>query len=86
MVTHYQFLEPKPYKRWTRQLGLKGRNMLASQLVAIMRTNGWSVEETAQNYGLPVEAVEEAIAYVDANEEWIRSENRKSIASLAPEP
>lgn len=86
MATPYQFLEPKPYKRWTRQLGLKGRNMLASQLVAVMRANGWSVEETAENYDLPVEAVEEAVAYVGASEEWIRVENRKCIANQAPEP
>ena len=30
----YQWLEPKPYKRFTQQLGIKGRNMLVWHLVA----------------------------------------------------
>ncbi|MBI3947170.1 MAG: hypothetical protein HY321_14690 [Armatimonadetes bacterium] len=50
----YEYLEAKPYKRWPRQLGLKGRNMLASHLVAVMRANSSTVEETARNYELPI--------------------------------
>src|SRR5438552_15646465 len=72
--TTYQWLEPKPYKKFTKQLGIKGRNMIVWNLVADVVVSGRTPEEVAEDYRLPVEAVEEALDYYHANKEWIDAE------------
>ena len=72
--TTYQWLEPKPYKKFTKQLGIKGRNMLVWHLVADIVVRDRSIEYVAQNYRLPAEAVQEALDYYYANKEWIDAE------------
>jgi uncharacterized protein (DUF433 family) len=72
--TTYQWLEPKPYKRFTQQLGIKGRNMLVWHLVADIIVRDRSPEFVAENFDLPVEAVKEALDYYYANKEWIDAE------------
>jgi uncharacterized protein (DUF433 family) len=72
--TTYQWLEPKPYKKFTKQLGIKGRNMIVWNLVADVVVSGVSPEEVAANYRLPIEAVQEALEYYHANQEWIDAE------------
>lgn len=72
--TTYQWLEPKPYKKFTRQLGIKGRNMIVWNLVSSIVVRDETPEYVAQNYDLPVEAVREALAYYYANKEWIDAE------------
>jgi hypothetical protein len=32
-ATGYQWLEPKPHKKFTKQLGIKGRNVMVSVAV-----------------------------------------------------
>jgi uncharacterized protein (DUF433 family) len=70
----YQWLEPKPYKKLTKQLGIKGRNMLVWHLVADIVVRDRSPEYVAANFELPVEAVREALDYYYANKEWIDAE------------
>ena len=70
-TTTYQWLEPKLYKRFTQQLGIKGRNMLVWHLVADIIVRDRSPEYVAENFDLPVEAVKEALDYYYANQEWI---------------
>ena len=72
--TTYQWLEPKPYKRFTRQLGIKGRNMIVWNLVHPIVVQGHSPEEIARRFDLPLEAVREAVDYYYANEGWINEE------------
>jgi uncharacterized protein (DUF433 family) len=72
--TTYQWLEPKPYKLFTKQLGIKGRNMIVWNLVADVVVSGKTPEYVAQNYRLPLEAVQEALDYYYANKEWIDEE------------
>ena len=72
--TTYKWLEPKPAKRSTRQLGIRGRNMTAWNLVADVVVGGKNPEDVANDYRLPLEAVEEALAYYHANQEWIDEE------------
>ena len=74
--SHYRYLEPKPYKR-TKQLGIKGRNMIVWNLVATMRTEGFTIEEAADGYGLPPEAVIEALDYYYKNKAMIEEENEQ---------
>ena len=73
---HYRYLEPKPYKK-TKQLGIKGRNMTVWNLVGTMRTEGFTIEETAEGFRLPVEAVIEALDYYYKNKAMIEEENEQ---------
>jgi uncharacterized protein (DUF433 family) len=73
---HYRYLEPKPYKK-TKQLGIKGRNMTVWNLVGTMRTEGFTIEETAADFRLPVEAVIEALDYYYKNKTMIEEENEQ---------
>ena len=70
----YQWLEPKPYKRFTKQLGIKGRNMMVWNLVADVVVSGQTPEYVAQNFRLPLAAVLEALDYYFANKDWIDAE------------
>jgi uncharacterized protein (DUF433 family) len=72
--TTYQWLEPKPYKKFTKQLGIKGRNMIVWNLVSSIVVRGETPEFVASDYRLPIEAVQEALDYYYANKEWIDAE------------
>lgn len=72
--TKYQWLEPKPYKKFTKQLGIKGRNMIVWNLVAGIVVSDVPPEEMARRYRLPLEAVQEALDYYYDNKEWIDAE------------
>jgi uncharacterized protein (DUF433 family) len=72
--TTYQWLEPKPYKKHTKQLGIKGRNMIVWNLVAHVVVGGKTPEYVAQNFRLPLEAIHEALEYYHANKDWIDAE------------
>ena len=56
---------------WRKQLYLKGLNMTVRQLVGGVKANGFTEEQAAANYHLPVEAIREALAYFEANPEVI---------------
>jgi uncharacterized protein (DUF433 family) len=72
--TTYQWLEPKPSKKFTRQWGIKGRNMTVWNLVADVVVSDWTMEEVAEDRDLPLAAVQEALDYYYANKEWIDAE------------
>ncbi len=78
--TIYKWLEPKPYKQHTRQLGIAGRNMTVWNLVAEIVVSERTLEEVAEDYRLPLEAVQEALAYYYANQEWIDVEVEETAA------
>ena len=69
--TTYQWLEPKPYKLFTKQLGIKGRDMIVWNLVADVVVSGKTPEYVANDYRLPLEAIQEALEYYYANKDWI---------------
>ncbi len=72
--TTYRWLEPKPYKKFTKQLGIKGRNMIVWNLVADVVVSEHTPEEVAEDFRLPLEAVQEALDYYYANKNWIDAE------------
>ena len=72
--TTYQWLEPKPYKKHTKQLGIRGRNMIVWNLVAPIVVSGKTPEYVAQDFRLPLDAVQEALDYYHANQAWIDAE------------
>src|ERR1700676_858612 len=56
---------------WRKQLYVKGRNMTARQLVGSMKANQLDEKAAAADNRLPVEAVREALTYVESNKELL---------------
>lgn len=62
----WRWLVSRPHP-WRRQLWVKGRKLLASQVWAEMRANQLTLEQAAENFDLPSEAVDEILRYCEAN-------------------
>ena len=61
--TPYNFLEPRPGSHY-RQLFVRGRNLLAEVVYrATLGPESRTPNEVAQDYGIPREAVDEAVDY-----------------------
>ena len=72
-----------PDHPWRQTMTFKGRQLRAHQLVATMRAEGWTLEEAAHQYDLPVEAVREALVWVEQNLNLVDRENEiDRIAAL----
>jgi uncharacterized protein (DUF433 family) len=71
--TQYKYLAPGPNSRY-RQLFIKGTKFSARQIYGqhVNEEEPRTVQELAENYDLPVEAVEEAIAYCRTDPPEIR--------------
>lgn len=69
----YRHLIELPHP-WRRQLSLKGRRLTVSQVVGPMRANGWSIDETAEQFDLTPAAVTEAVEYAARNEALLKEE------------
>ena len=52
----WKYLVERPHP-WRRQLYVKGRRLLASTIWQDMLANALSVEQTAENFSVPVDAV-----------------------------
>ena len=72
----YKYLEPRPHQ-WRKILWIKGRNMHVWHLVATMSREGESAAQTAKNFGLPVEAVLEALDYYQRNKALVDAETEE---------
>lgn len=59
---------------WQRQMSIKGRRLLASTLWRDLIANGQTLAEAAAEWDLPVEAVEEAVRWCEANRALIALE------------
>jgi uncharacterized protein (DUF433 family) len=69
----YKWLVAAPHA-WRRQLSIKGRRLTAAQLVSWMQANGDSIEATAADWDLDVDAVAEAVEYVAGSRQLIEAE------------
>src|ERR1700730_7674784 len=72
-VEPWQYLVRRQHP-WRKQLYVKGRNMTARQLVGSMKANQLDEEAAAADHHLSVEAVREALAYVESNRELVETE------------
>jgi uncharacterized protein (DUF433 family) len=72
-VEPWQYLVRRLHS-WRKQLYIKGRNMTARQLVGSMKANHLDEPAAAADYHLPVEAVREALAYVERHRELLETE------------
>jgi len=73
----WQYLEPRPKSAY-RQLFLKGTRIRA-EIIYGMTVDGnepMTPEEVAADFGLPLEAVQEAIAYCQSNPPEIEEDHR----------
>jgi hypothetical protein len=59
---------------WRMQLYVKGRNLTASQVVRTMTANEMTRDQVAEDLAIPIEAVNESVEYVKANQELINFE------------
>jgi uncharacterized protein (DUF433 family) len=66
--TKWQYLERDPKSSY-RQLSIKGRRIKARTLYGLWANEEEprTIEQIAENYSLPIEAVKEAIAYVESD-------------------
>ena len=71
----WEHLEEREHP-WRKQLYVKGRNMPAGLLVRRAVAEGMTVEEAAEDYGLPADAVREAIAYSARHADLLEQEGR----------
>ena len=69
----YKYLEPRPHQ-WRKTLWVKGRNMHVWNLLATMLREEETPEQAAKNFGLPVEAVHEALDYYQRNKALVDAE------------
>lgn len=77
LKTAYQHLTARPDQR-KQQLYMKGRGCLtARDVVGTMLSNHLTLEQTAETYGLPVEAVREAWEYYQENRPLVDAEVRE---------
>jgi hypothetical protein len=86
----WRWLVSRPHP-WRRQFWVKGRKLLASQVWADLRTNDLTLEQAAEEYELPTQAIEEVRRYCEANAALIAleaDEERRRLqdagVSLAP--
>ena len=69
----YRYLVAREHP-WRRQPYLRGRNLTVGQLVYNMRADHLSPDEAARRYDLPLEAIQETVAYYQDHRELIESE------------
>jgi uncharacterized protein (DUF433 family) len=72
-VEPWQYLVRRQHP-WRNQLYIKGRNMTARQLVGSMKANQLDEQAAAADNRLPIEAVREALVYVERNRELLETE------------
>jgi uncharacterized protein (DUF433 family) len=78
----YQHLEARPGSNY-RQLFLKGRRIRAEVMFhAVHGPEPRTPEEVARDFEVPLEAVLEAVDYVEHNPEVIRADRDREEASL----
>jgi uncharacterized protein (DUF433 family) len=78
--TAWKYLEPHPGSNY-RQLFIKGTGLRARIIYGELdEEEPWTAEDIAADYGLPLEAVKEAIAYCESNPPEIEEDFRREEA------
>lgn len=72
-VEPWKYLTPRPHA-WKRQLFVKGRRLTAANVWYDMQANDMSSTEAAENWDLPLEAIEEIDRYCQSNQALIAME------------
>ena len=65
-MNQWKYLAPRPSSS-SRQLYVMGRRLKASDVWSSMIANGMTLEETAEDWNLPLDAMDEIIRYCEEN-------------------
>jgi len=68
---------------WQRQMSIKGKRLLAATVWRDMLANQLSAAEAAEEWDIPVEAVEEAVRWCEANRALLDMEAREEARRLS---
>jgi uncharacterized protein (DUF433 family) len=81
--TKWQYLERDPKSSY-HQLSIKGRRVKARTLYGqyVNAEEPRTIEDLAESYGIPIEAVKEAIAYCETDPPEIREDFAREEASM----
>lgn len=77
MDDNWTWLVARPHA-WRRQLWIKGRRLTAGDLARTLEIEGWDAERGAEEFELPVEAIEEAQRYLEAKRDLVLAEEREN--------
>jgi hypothetical protein len=69
----WKYLVARPHP-WRRQLYVKGRKLPAFNVWVDMEANGMTLEEAADSWDLPLEAIEEIVRYCESHRELLGME------------
>lgn len=67
---------------WRRQMSIKGKRLLASTVWRDMVANGQTFVEAAEEWDIPVAAVQEAVRWCEANRSLIEMEAQEEARQL----
>lgn len=77
LTTDMTWLVRRPHA-WRRQMWVKGRRVTAGDLARTVEIEGWTLEQAAEEYDLPVAAILEAQRYLAANRELVIAEEQEN--------
>jgi uncharacterized protein (DUF433 family) len=72
-ASSWTYLVARPHA-WKKQFFIKGRRLTAAQVWLDMQSNHMSREEAADNWDLPIEAIDEVIRYCEQNRALLQME------------
>jgi hypothetical protein len=80
----WSYLVARPHP-WRRQLYVKGRKLRASAVWMDMQTNEMTLEQAADNWDLPLDAVEEIVRYCESHRALLEMEAEEERRRLLEE-
>ena len=81
-VDDWQYLAKRNHP-WRKQLYVKGQKLLASTIWQDMIANEMSVEEAADNWNLPLDAIDEVVRYCESYRDLLKLEAEKEAYKLS---
>ncbi len=80
----WQFLVARPHP-WRKQLYVKGRKLLVSIVWQDMLANQMTIEDAAENWDLPIQAIQEITQYCETHQGLITIEAEEELYRLQTE-
>ena len=80
-ISDWQYLVQREYS-WRRQLYLKGRKLLAVTVWQDMLANAMSHEDAANNWDLPLAAIDEVVLYCESHQDLLKIEADEEYCRL----
>ncbi len=77
----WQYLERRSHS-WRKQLWFKGKRLRPFTVWMTMQIENLTAQEAAENWDLPLAAINEAIAYCEASRELLEREAREEKKRL----